>query len=616
MYFTHLVFRGPRKAPAVIEFGLGLNLVYGPSNTGKSSILDAIDFMFGRTRPLKELPEHDGYEEVLLGLNFSQDGAYTLVRSVQGGNFTCFEGTHFEPPGEQEGKILRPKEPSKMMGSVRDFILERLDLAGKELKKNQRNEKERLTLRNLAPLLFVNERDIQREASPYIREQYMSITVDKSRLRFLLTGVDDSRLVPEEKERLVISRQAKLQLLSEFIEESENQISSLGEGESRRGEMETQLTRLEQSLDRERQVLNSTEAQYRGALNARNEVRSKYADAEDRLAEISEMLARFSLLEKQYSTDLMRLENIREAGTLFFALPSDRCPVCGARPEFHDPNGDCDASTEAIVAAAEGEQAKIRSLQNELKDVVDTLEREKAEVERRLPEVQEALQHASTVLSNISPQVSAQRNRFSEFLDEKSEVERNMELFENLDRLQQKQREIEQESRTEATDDDVSSPLPAKPLFDLSKCIASFLEEWGLVDHPAVHFNNDTRDFVINGKHRSSNGKGHRAITHAAASLGLLKLTEAKSLPHPGFVILDSPLLAYEKPENEDDDLSGTDVNLRFLQSLAAWTSTQTIILENKKSVPPEFSEGQGITRFTKSETIGRYGFFPRGEVL
>ena len=98
MRFTHLIFRGPAKAPAMIEFGTGLNLIYGPSNTGKSSILDAIDFMFGRTRKLKELPEHDGYDEIFLGLNFSEDGAYTLVRSLLGGNFTCFEGSHFVRP--------------------------------------------------------------------------------------------------------------------------------------------------------------------------------------------------------------------------------------------------------------------------------------------------------------------------------------------------------------------------------------------------------------------------------------------------------------------------------------------------------------------------------------
>ena len=76
-------------------------------------------------------------------------------------------------------------------------------------------------------------------------------------------------------------------------------------------------------------------------------------------------------------------------------------------------------------------------------------------------------------------------------------------------------------------------------------------------------------------------------------------------------MILDSPLLAYEEPDNEDDDLSGTDVNLRFLKSLASWDAVQTIILENKKSIPKEFSKGEGITEFTRLEGHGRFGFFP-----
>jgi uncharacterized protein YoxC len=615
MHFTHLVFQGPHKAPAKIEFGLGLNLIYGPSNTGKSSILDAIDFMFGRDSALKELPEHDGYEEILLGIEFSKDGSYTFVRSINGGSFTCYNGTHFEAPEDQEGVVLQPKNPTKKNESIRDFILERLDLSGKELKKNQKNEKVSLTLRNIAPLLMISERDIQREVSPFISEQYVSVTTDKSRLRFILTGVDDRKLIPEEKEREVISRRARLQLLSEFIEESEEQISSLGDEGDLRGEMQSQITRLEESLASERQILSSTEANYREALIERNQQRTDLTEAQDRLSEISEMLARFALLDYQYTIDLTRLENIREAGTLFYALPSENCPMCGAKPESHDSTKDCSVGTEAIVAAAEGEQAKVRSLQSELKDVVKTLQREQSDVELVLPETKQALERASSRLSDISPQISVQRSRFSELLDKKSEVKRNIELFENLDRLHQKQREIEQESRTETTEDDVNSPLPTKPLFELSKRVASFLDAWGLAKKPIVYFDKETRDFVINGKHRSSNGKGHRAITHAAATLGLLKFTEDKRLPHPGFVILDSPLLAYEKPEDDADDLSETDVNLRFLQSLAAWTSIQTIILENRKSIPPEFSEGAGITRFTKSATIGRYGFFPHEDL-
>ncbi len=97
-----------------------------------------------------------------------------------------------------------------------------------------------------------------------------------------------------------------------------------------------------------------------------------------------------------------------------------------------------------------------------------------------------------------------------------------------------------------------------------------------------VHFDKEMGDFVINGKHRISNGKGHRAITHAAATLGLMKYTEENELPHLGFSILDSPLLAYEEPENEEDDLSGTDVNIKFFDSLSAWKTKQIIVLKIK----------------------------------
>ncbi|WP_152412050.1 ATP-binding protein, partial [Halomonas sp. HAL1] len=72
MEIRFIVFVGPIKKSAELEFGSGLNLIYGPSNTGKSSVLDGIDFMLGAESPLKELPEHEGYDQVILGVEFSK----------------------------------------------------------------------------------------------------------------------------------------------------------------------------------------------------------------------------------------------------------------------------------------------------------------------------------------------------------------------------------------------------------------------------------------------------------------------------------------------------------------------------------------------------------------
>lgn len=52
-----LSFFGPQKPPAAITFGPGLNVLYGASNTGKSFIVEAIDFMLGGKPPLRDIPE-------------------------------------------------------------------------------------------------------------------------------------------------------------------------------------------------------------------------------------------------------------------------------------------------------------------------------------------------------------------------------------------------------------------------------------------------------------------------------------------------------------------------------------------------------------------------------
>lgn len=176
MEIRFIVFAGPSKESAEIEFGSGLNLIYGPSNTGKSSVLDGIDFMLGADKPLKELPEHEGYDQVILGVEFSKSEFFTFVRNIDGGDYECFEGLHKIKPLDIDPVILRPKTETKRIKSISSFILEKVNLSNKKLKKNAQNGLVSLTLRNSLDLFVVNEANIQKESSPYISEQYTKET--------------------------------------------------------------------------------------------------------------------------------------------------------------------------------------------------------------------------------------------------------------------------------------------------------------------------------------------------------------------------------------------------------------------------------------------------------
>ncbi len=229
-----------------------------------------------------------------------------------------------------------------------------------------------------------------------------------------------------------------------------------------------------------------------------------------------------------------------------------------------------------------------------------------------MPDIEEKISFVGKELAVVNPELDDQRTNYTELFNLKSELDDSIKQHEQLILLTRKKVELENSAPKKESKgkEESERTLPTSALFKLSKEVRGFLQEWGLPNSNDVHFDKETGDFVINGKHRISNGKGHRAITHAAATLGLMKYTEENELPHLGFSILDSPLLAYEEPDDEADDLSDTDVNIKFFDSLAGWKSKQIIVFENKKSIPNKYSSGRQVTQFTK-KTSGRYGFFP-----
>ena len=78
----------------------------------------------------------------------------------------------------------------------------------------------------------------------------------------------------------------------------------------------------------------------------------------------------------------------------------------------------------------------------------------------------------------------------------------------------------------------------------------------------------------------------------------------------PGFVVIDSPLLAYFKPEGDDDlMLQGTDLKERFYEYLVDRhkDDSQIVIIENQHP-PTSIEDRLTMTVFTGNPNEGRFG--------
>lgn len=608
LVIRHLCFTGLDKPTATLEFEKGLNVLYGASETGKSFALETIDFMLGGRGPLRDIPERVGYERILLGLDSSLAGTFTLVRSTIGGPFSLYKGLHQSLPEDVEPRVLGQKHSDKTEDNLSSFLLGLIGLENKRVRKSMRNETKSLSFRDICHLCIVGESDMQKQGSPIESGQYMLKTPEYATFKLLLTGVDDSALVSTPRQEAVSQLPAaKLEVLDELIIRYRNKLTDYKKSPE---DLTIELSELESMISNQQQALNVSEEQYQDLMRRRNKLHKEFQSGLDRRGEIDELLARFSLLDEHYLSDLSRLESVSEAGTLLATLTQQICPLCGAEPNEQHRDRDCDGNLEAVVTAAEAETRKILQLRHELEDTISQLKSEAEYFEQLFPKIRTELKKLDEEMRAISPRLDDFQVKYVQLVEKRAALSSSLSIWNDLIDLQARREELEAVPPVSTSVTDETAYLSSSTLDQFAKQVEALLRKWNFPNVDRVYFDEANRDLVINGKRRGSRGKGLRAITHAAFTLGLLEFCNSYKKQHPGFVILDSPLLAYREPEGQEDDLTGTDVQDRFYEYLSNSNIGQVIVIENIDP-PKEILRPPESLFFSKNPHHGRYGLFP-----
>lgn len=611
LLLRYLAFFGPGKPSADLLFAPGLNVICGASETGKSFIIESIDFMLGQEKPVRDIPERDGYDRIRLAIESAGWPPLTLTRSVEGGNFRAYEELLTDGSPQAEAKTLRWKHSAARQDTLSYALLDRTGLTTKVLRKNAAGATRSLSFRDMARLCVVTEEEIQGRGSPLLSGQYTTATGEYAAFKLLLTGTDDSALVAATE---VSGRRdqdtGKIELLDEMIADLHAELDEEGAEEE---ELNDQLARLDESIRMQNDALAEVQKALDALLERRGAAARELRNRRARISEIDELVSRFRLLDSHYQTDLDRLAAIHESGSLFVHLEQQPCPLCGALPGDQHLESECEGNTEAVVQAADAEMVKIDRLRRELTDTVASLTTERRELHESLARFDNEYKASEQELNEIaSPAVSTERESYNQLVSERADVRLSLEKITRLKRLTVQRTELDPEKPEAAGGPSATKTQVSKNVLDeFAKTIEGILQEWHFPNANRVFFDEGKRDFQIAGKDRGSTGKGLRAITHAAVKIGLMEFCRERSLPHPGFIVLDSPLLAYWKPEGEDDDLRGTDLKEMFYRYLLGLRKdSQVIIVENEH--PPEFvTHDSNVIVFTKNPHQGRYGFFP-----
>ena len=583
----HLAFAGKGIEPAVLKLEDGVNVVYGASNTGKSFTVDAIDFMLGAGDPLsKDIEQLASYEDVMLGMTLPGLGDVTLSRGVAGGNLQLFTGLHFAKPSDVQPRKLAAKHSGKNREANLSALL--LDLLGFEalevVKKSTTGEKNSFTFRSVAPFALVKEGAMLSTDGPAFSNNRREAS-ERSIFKAFLTGVDDSAIVAMVDPKISKARvSGKVEFVDEMLARIEESLGAEGPGLE---QLAGQLENLDNELEDLEEQMKERQAEVDRLTAVRRATRDAI-DAETReVGELHLSIARFTELSQVYQTDLMRLALIEEGGVVLLAMTSRPCPLCGAMPEHqHHDHGVAEA--QATYDAAKLEIAKITRDQTLLASTSESLQAEVRGKAAHREELLIELRRVEQQLDLVRPQEASMRSAYESLSIRRREVSGRIDLMQDKSRWVARKQTLLTES--------ASAPKSLKLMLgpsgpaghDLAQAIQGVLSDWGYPGNVAVSFDLEALDIRLNGKIRTANGKGVRALLHAAFNVGLLIHCREKGLPHPGFLVLDTPLLTYREPEknakfepieDEEKALRASGLLHKFFEHLHSLKDVQFLIL-------------------------------------
>lgn len=610
-----LMFTGPERTPVSVQFKLGVNIIWGASNTGKSFVRKSIDYLLGGELPTLP-PEGKGVDNYLLWLTLPGDQKVTLRASALGGDIYKAEG-HLQAvdEGSPEYEVLSRKHVGSP--NVSRVLLSSVGYREAQLLKNERAEKTPFSLRVVMRYLLIDETRMIDEKSLLLAHNTTVTSEDKGLLKFVLTGVDGSSIAQVRSgDQLRAAKEGQIELLSQMAEQLRKVIDETVETTA----VVADLT----AAEREKADLLDVVGERQNSLDALALEERNLSDAilgyQARIAELNALIARFDELARVYASDIDRLEGLEEGGFLLQRFATINCPLCGASPDHqtHDHGlGDIEEQRHAVELEMEKIRAEARDLSAALADAnADILE-----VERLIGLTGDRLNEARLARTQAAQSEISAR---SIFLSASARCEKLESDLDNRRRVSEIESQVARikattvQSRQRAEGIDVNLDLSNSEAYELSTVVKQVLKAWNYPGADAVHFDKGDQDIVVDGKRRRDNGAGVRALLHAAFKIGVLVYCIDKGRPHPGFVILDSPLFAYRPAEEERfEDLTDDELELRkadvathfyrYLQGMA--NQAQFIVIENHKSDQAVVTPYPNY-QFTKNLSIGRAGLF------
>lgn len=325
-------------------------------------------------------------------------------------------------------------------------------------------------------------------------------------------------------------------------------------------------------------------------------------------------ILRMELLLKNLQSDAKRLDFIDEANGLAEQLVELECPLCHGTIEGNHSV----KPIEDFWAASKKEREKLQKQILDLSETIKSFGIDLESIETQMLTLQaEQAAISNRIKALVQERISGAWHDLEKYRQLRDLAHEEESIMQQIEEYTEKKIQLETEIR--ATQKKVSESrrqllIDTGKLQEFCLFVEQYLHAWGF-GNEKVYFTVPQDDVRIGAKEKMSHGKGARALINSAFILGLLDYSLSKGLPHPGFVLLDSPIIAYkEKDVTYIDTEVPVEVKSLFYATLKKTQSDrQIIVIENVE--PEGANKEQNLHHFSGNPKVYRQGFIPLKEV-
>lgn len=599
-YIDKLTVSGGGHKTTVIDFKPGLNFILGPSNTGKSLVMDCLDYAFGFTpkknRPSKIVDNNYGYERIALHL-VTANGTVILERKI-GDTKISVSGTD---PTVDHGTYSVGHKAKKNINAVYLHLLG-IDEVHSVRSAEKGSKTQDLTWRSMLHLFFIRQADVARESSALLAPGSVGHTASAAVLLYLLTGQDANDLAADEDPKI---SETKKKALIGYIQEKVDEFSR------RREALEETLSSSNikdprSSVEQVRKEIAELQAQVDEATRESQQLMSQIYEWNGKLSESRTVGHNFAVLRQQYQSDIRRIGFIVDgAATVSPIRKKVKCPICGEETER--------VQDTSFIDASAAELEKIKRHLSELSDAQHSVEHQQETIIATIRTLEEKKKTIDTLISEqLQPRLSV----FEEELEQQLSLIR---LTSELAIVRQNETQYrselfnkETEEASEPSKHNIYEDYDYDIIHGFEEKLREILQASKIGGAASARLNMENFDIEIGGFKKSvSMGGGFCGILNTITTLAMSGYLIDLDRNAPGFYAVDSSLTQLSEAEHKEQ--SDT-IKQNFIEYLIAKAhERQVIIVEQTKRMPfvPEENEEAGIhvVRFSRNKNEGRYGF-------